>query len=296
MIRHWTSITSCLALAICLVSVALWIVSDETIASRDSYTIPGTIRYRFTIRNTTNTVVTGAQLKTFAPVIQTAYQWCDAVESSSAFETIHDEIGNQMLVFPLKPIPPFGSRIITVTAHLLFSEEPELILSTDRKFYLDAEETIQTDAPQIQELAANLRQDGTMETARACFDWVASNLEYVGYRSTALGALHALTNHKGDCTEFMSLFVALCRANTIPARCMGGYIRSGSSLMKAADYHNWAEFMDNRRWWAADPQRRRFQVPGGAMVAMQILGRHSDLSAGLQRHGVTGTGLSVTMD
>ena len=48
---------------------------------------------------------------------------------------------------------------------------------------------------------------------------------YVGYIKNDRGALYALKTKEGDCTEFMHLFVALCRANKIPARCIGGYVQ-----------------------------------------------------------------------
>ena len=54
------------------------------------------------------------------------------------------------------------------------------------------------------------------EKVEAIYDWVREN---VTYREGDLkGALAALRDGNGDCEELTSLFVALCRANKIPAR------------------------------------------------------------------------------
>lgn len=48
------------------------------------------------------------------------------------------------------------------------------------------------------------------------YDYVRANVEYL--EGPLKGALQALKDKKGDCEELTSLFIALCRANKIPAR------------------------------------------------------------------------------
>jgi len=84
------------------------------------------------------------------------------------------------------------------------------------------------------------------------------------------GALYALTNLSGDCTEFAALFAALCRAAGIPARLMGGYICQRNCLVTTVDFHNWAEFYHNGAWHLADPQNRLFDQNGENYIATEI--------------------------
>ena len=63
-----------------------------------------------------------------------------------------------------------------------------------------------------------------MEALRARFDAVSIGLQ---------DARHALETHAGDCTEYMALFVALCRRSGIPARGLGGYVCEKDKVLRA---------------------------------------------------------------
>jgi len=54
------------------------------------------------------------------------------------------------------------------------------------------------------------------EKVEAIYDWVRDHVEYKN--GAIKGALAALRDGDGDCEELTSLFIALCRANRIPAR------------------------------------------------------------------------------
>jgi transglutaminase-like putative cysteine protease len=126
---------------------------------------------------------------------------------------------------------------------------------------------------------------------------VADNLRYAGYVKNARGARYALAHQKGDCTEFMALFVALCRADRIPARGIGGYVLKNSSIVKPAGYHNWAEFYHDGVWHAVDPQNNVFMPSLTEYIAMRIIGdpANSSLPA-FSRFGFKGHGLAVRMN
>ncbi len=72
----------------------------------------------------------------------------------------------------------------------------------------------------ITKLARELLKDKDQEPAwqqiEAMYDWVREHVEYSN--GPLKGALAALNDGNGDCEELTSLFVALCRANRIPAR------------------------------------------------------------------------------
>lgn len=70
----------------------------------------------------------------------------------------------------------------------------------------------------IKSLARSLVKDkeGDWEKVEVMYDWVRENVEYVN--GPLKGAMAALKDKTGDCEELTSLFIALCRANRIPAR------------------------------------------------------------------------------
>jgi hypothetical protein len=72
----------------------------------------------------------------------------------------------------------------------------------------------------IRSVARGLMKDNpdapAWEQVEVIYDWVRDNVEYVN--GPLKGALAALREGKGDCEELTSLFIALCRANRIPAR------------------------------------------------------------------------------
>jgi hypothetical protein len=70
----------------------------------------------------------------------------------------------------------------------------------------------------ITKLARELIQDkeSAWEQVEAMYDWVREHVEYSN--GPLKGAVAALNDGNGDCEELTSLFIALCRANKIPAR------------------------------------------------------------------------------
>ena len=83
--------------------------------------------------------------------------------------------------------------------------------------------------------------------------------EQVSYNKPAGGdwgrgdALWVCDSGHGNCTDFHSLFIALCRSNDIPARFeMGFPLPVDSEAGTLAGYHCWAWFETNGRWSACD--------------------------------------------
>ena len=81
------------------------------------------------------------------------------------------------------------------------------------------------------------------------YGWVVKNITYE-VQEQELGARYAFYNRKGDCTEFATLFVAMCRSQGIPARLVHDYLY-GSDTSAG---HMWAEFyLLPYGWVPADP-------------------------------------------
>jgi len=105
-------------------------------------------------------------------------------------------------------------------------------------------------SPLVQAAAKGLSGKDEEETLRKCFDFVRKTLTFGPYdpNDPDHGAEWALQQRKGVCTEFADLFVALCRAEGIPARFCEGYL-VGSPLVTPKHAHAWAEVYTQKYGW-----------------------------------------------
>jgi hypothetical protein len=262
---------------------------------KQTYPISRQISYSFTIKNTTNRVIENAEFWCFAPVKKTATQVCRTITSSHGYNLVTDSFGNQILHYTLDLMPPYGSKIITVTANLNLSDSFNTIDAGDLKLFLKPRKYMETDHPDIIRTAEKFTTPDTLETARKAFDWIAGNLKYAGYISRDRGALYALKNKKGDCTESMYLFAAFCRVNNIPARCMGGYTCRENAILKPSGLHNWAEMFHGGTWKLVDPQKKAFMKNLSHYIATRIIDESLDKKR-FQRFRFKGQGLRVKMN
>ena len=93
------------------------------------------------------------------------------------------------------------------------------VLPPDLRPYLGVSPSIETTHVEIKRLAGEIAQEATTDwdKVKAIYDWVRANVRYE-FDAELKGALTALRAGHGDCEELTSLFIALCRANGIPAR------------------------------------------------------------------------------
>jgi transglutaminase-like putative cysteine protease len=288
-----------LAACLCVLAAGLLLALSfrDHPSERDPYPIQRQIQYSFTLQNRTNQTLKNAEFWARAPVRETATQRCERLEVSHPYQLLSDQHGNQILYFQIPEMRPFATVIVSVKALLQLSDTPNALPTPDLKAFLRPEPFCESDAPEITRLAATLGSGKPMVAAEKIFNWVTSNVHYSGYIRNERGALYALKNKQGDCTEFMYLFAALCRAGQIPARTVGGYVCSGNSVVKPNDYHNWAEFYDGKRWRIADPQRKKLMKETSHYIAMQVIAdTPGNPVAGFHRFRFAGEGLKVKMN
>jgi transglutaminase-like putative cysteine protease len=255
------------------------------------------IQYSFTLQNKTNRMLEKAEFWTYAPAKETATQHTIKIEASHPHQLIMDDLGNQILYFNFENLPPYATKIITIKAILELSSVPNQVSEINLEPFLLPEKYIESDNPEIAGFANEFTAAEPSKTARKIFTWVADNLEYAGYLKDNHGALYALKNKKGDCTEYMSLFVALTRANNVPARGIGGYIVTANAILKPYEYHNWAEFYDDGVWRIVDPQKKVFMQDQSHYIAMKIIGESkNNLMGDFDRYRYAGDGLKVQMN
>ncbi len=289
------------SISICVVIIWIVKVTLDRQADLDStdihYTIPKQIQYSYTLQNTSNKRIKKAEFWTYAPLKQTATQSCVRIKSSHAYQLISDDLGNQILHFSFDNFPPYATKLISVKADLLLSKETHPVSENNLSPYLKPEKHIESDDVDLTRMAQRLKAKSRSNTAEKIFRWVGDNLQYAGYVSNERGAKYALTHKKGDCTEFMALFVALSRANEIPSRGIGGYVCRESTVLKPAGYHNWAEFYDQGTWKIADPQNKVFTKNTDDYIAMRIISESSNIRIPqFNRFSFSGEGLRVHMN
>jgi len=287
-----------ITLFICIVGAWIIIKGYPRLRPPEShYAIPRHIEYSFTLQNRTAHLVRQAEFWTYAPVRRTSAQQCINLEASHPYKLISGHLGNQILHFTLHELPPFSMRIITVKANLLLSDAPIRVPLEDPNSYLRPEKYCESEDPAIARLASRLKAPDPIRTVENIFQWVADHIGYTGYVRNPRGALFALKSKKGDCTEFMYLFTALCRANKIPARGVAGYIVRRNTILKPHGFHNWAEFYEEGAWKLADPQNRVFMKDHSRYVATRIIGgSRTTLMRDFERFRLQGEGLRARMN
>ncbi|MFO0902699.1 MAG: transglutaminase-like domain-containing protein [Pirellulales bacterium] len=93
-------------------------------------------------------------------------------------------------------------------------------LPKEVRMYLAPSPLIESTHPTLAKLAKEVlagKEDADAWTkVETIYDWVREHVEY--FEGPIKGALAAYKDKRGDCEELTSLFIALCRANKIPAR------------------------------------------------------------------------------
>lgn len=95
-------------------------------------------------------------------------------------------------------------------------------------------------------------QTGTLERARALYDYVFSTMRYdkSGSGWGRGDAEWACDSKRGNCTDFHSLFISMARSLRIPTRFEIGFaIPANKTSGEIPGYHCWTEFYDPEYGW-----------------------------------------------
>lgn len=258
-------------------SVAAAARTDETGAA-----VERRIRYGVAVSNRSGELLRGVAIEIEAPLRRTAQQEVIGLAASLPFDEVDNRTGNTHLRFRVD-LAPHARRTITITAVLRYSTAPRAAALPQPSAYTRAARYLEVEHPRIRAMAAGLGGSTAMEIARAALDGVHAHVTMEGYVAEDRGALWVLDTGRGDCTESADLFVALLRARGVPARPVEGYAVDGDGVVRAGEYHGWAEFYANGTWHIADPQQRILTPPPGAYVAMQLLSELATEEQGARR-------------
>ena len=240
--------------------------SSELLKFEIDYVYVGSLKHVITIVNRSPNPVTG---ELFVPLIgnKTARHYV-ILHNISSSQTLHETFlngssGNRY--FHWNNLKIGGKQtfsleldyyVLSFGIHYLADssivENYDMSSETYKK-YVEPEELIESNNSRIISLAYNLTNnvDDWHEKALRIYDFVYHHIHYEKQEEER-GALWALENGAGDCSEYSYLFVALCRAAEIPARIQAGFAfhRASETL---EDGHMWAEYyLENYGWIPVD--------------------------------------------
>jgi len=129
--------------------------------------------------------------------------------------------------------------------HYQIPENSPFELHLDRTLqpYLSSEPFIQSSHKQIDSLARKLKRNSVLETLRANFEYV--NTIKNSYTRVLTDAVRALQLNRASCNGKSRLFTALCRAQGLPARVVGGTILENTQKRTS---HLWSEVYYGGNW------------------------------------------------
>lgn len=169
-----------------------------------------------------------------------------------------DADGNWLAGYYLEPS---GQKTVTAIAYVTVALQPNtrVPVPPPQAEHMSSLPYWQSDHPEILQVA---RQT---DSVQAIYDTVVSSLQYtkspLTYDRKRYGAILALANaDDAVCQEFTDLFVALSRANGVPARRVTGYAYTLQPEIRPLSLdgdilHAWPEFFDAERqiWQPVDP-------------------------------------------
>ncbi|WP_211828709.1 transglutaminase-like domain-containing protein [Kistimonas asteriae] len=267
-------------LVVLLLGGAVWMSKENNeglTVDNASYSIPKTLRYSIEVTNTSAQLLESVGLWVYAPVKQTASQMVDEVRVAGAqFSLEDDQYGNQSLHLKVLNLPPNGRRVVTVTALLRMSMQPQSV-EFDEGVYLASAPYVEIDSPDVKAFSEQFSSMAVQQKVESINTVVGNHIDDAGYVKESLGALYALRHQKGDCSEFMYLSTALLRSQGIPARPVAGFVVSDrGKVLTSVDYHNWTEYFDGNVWQLMDAQNRILKEKNTDYVVFRLLGHDED--------------------
>ncbi len=180
-----------------------------------------------------------------------------------------DDYGNEYAYYEFLNIAPGASATVELRYRIEVNElhynwtacQGEVVQE-----FLGHETYIDTASQEIRDIADQITEGESdlCVVSRAFYDYVIDNLEYIAYNPGDVGAIGALRDGGGDCTEFADLTITLNRAGGIPARFLEGVTYTSSSdgiVTHNEAKHDWLEvYLPGRGWVPMDPTWGRFTM------------------------------------
>ncbi len=236
----------------------VWIHVDADEASRELLgVVEGTDQFEFTYQATLPEMKESAKMWIPIPSndeFQTIK--VNRIEVPGKHQILKDaKFGNQIMYLELEPTDSGKTMVLhfdvdrrekAAHADEISPEiylEPEMFVPNNEKFQAIAEEALEN------------KNGGDLVRARALYDHTIDSMKYAKF-GAGWGngdADFACDAARGNCTDYHSYFIALCRTVDIPARfAIGAAVPSSRDNGGVSGYHCWAEFYAEGKWWPVD--------------------------------------------
>lgn len=179
-------------------------------------------------------------------------------------EIIFLENGNRFAQLHLKNIKNKISTTVSMDLVILKNDIDQLsnlkqlnygVQQEELNRYLIAEKYIELYKSALIKKGADLKGRDTLKTLKNIYDFIDSHMSFE-LQSKTYGANYGYNKKIGDCSEYSSLFIALCRINKIPAKWAVGQVTRDDGEVET---HSWLEIWFNDHGWVRmDPTRRDF--------------------------------------
>jgi transglutaminase-like putative cysteine protease len=273
-----------------VIGVFFWLKPRSDIAQP----VEKTLRFTYTLNNTSGELIPQADFIAMIPLEIEGAQHIESIFATDAYAFLPPKDMTNSLQFTLKNFPPYATKIISITVKLTVDAvaKEDFIV---RHQYLNTQDYIETTSAVVASIAPQLKNKKSQVSAKATYEWLVNNIADAGYVSDNKGAQYALEKRTGDCTEHMYAFVALARANKIPARGLAGFVVPNTAgILNSADYHNWAEFFDGKKWILVDSQKKIFDAQYQDYIVTRVLGTEADSALPASRFLTTDKRISVS--
>lgn len=210
--------------------------------------------------------------------------------SSGTPEFLEDSSGNLYAHWTQIVIPSGQTFVAEIRYHALsFAVQFRVNSSLSKPYntessvyekYTQPEKFIESDDELIvstaKNIVAEIDEDDYHARAQAIYEFVVNYLTY-RLQPKEQGALWALENKEGDCSEYSYLFVALCRAVGIPARVQAGFAFSGYTE-ETENGHMWAEYyLEEYGWIPVDASWKLFdKLDNRHFAALQSIPEYTE--------------------
>lgn len=229
------------------------------------------IKYGFSVSNPTNRVVKDIRVRVYAPISEPGVQEVADIKATMPFAAYSGKGNTNELEFGFAELQPYGVKDVWITVTINLHPQRTAGEDAEIKSYLSASQFVEVDDARIASQLTELRAQNELDSLRNVHSWMVENIKDEGYVREDKGAVYALSQRKGDCTEQAYLFMALSRALGVPARGVAGFVQPNDGVVRSRDYHNWAEVLVDGAWRVADPLRDKFLTEEIDYIAMAYL-------------------------
>ena len=191
----------------------------------------------------------------------------DGGDAAARAEITTDALGNKMAYIEWDADADPASRVATVSFHAertealvrdMVEDESAGIPDDIAEKYLASDQWVAADDPEVKALSDEIcaGKETTLDKAKAIYDWIYDNMnrnnDVFRCGDGDVCRLIQEDEREGKCTDINSTFVALCRAQGIPANEVFGIRMNDADI--TGNQHCWAEFyLPGTGWVPVDP-------------------------------------------